>query len=220
MNTKKNENETDESYNLRMQLEIAKQGREAATTEEEKSIFQKKMDDLRNNLSEVNKDKKVEKESADEEKADDADLEENLKKKGFIKAEEVDKIFKQRLNELRKTEIIDGHQQAIKDFYKSRPDIQGNKEVRDFLETEVINLIKPDLNTTPQQLLNALKLVSNAHFPKANKSENARRGQEKVDIVNIEGNSKGATKKASVGNTENDLLKSMGWTDDQISSFG
>jgi len=218
----KNEGESDEAYNLRMQLKIAKEGRDSANTPEEKSVFENKMDELRQNLNEVNKSEKakIEKKSAEEEEDDnDPDLEENLKKKGFIKKEEVETIFKQRLNELRKDEIVDGHKMAIKEFYKSRPDIQGNKEVRNFLEQEVINLIKPDLNTTPKQLFDALKLVSNAHFPKANKSEAANRGQEKVDVMNIEGTGKGGGKKASVGDKEGDMLRSMGWTDDQISTF-
>lgn len=222
---KKNEGESDAAYNLRIQLEVAKQGRDQAGTEEEKSIYEQRMDDLRKNLAEVNKDKKnapVEKASADEEEENITPkiTEAELKKLGFLKKEEVEVVFQERLNEIKKNEIIESHNTAIKEFYKTRPEFLQNKEARNFLEKEVIDLIKPDLNTTPAQLYNALKLVSDAKFPKPNKSEAANRSQEKVDAMNIEGNSKGTQKKSSVGNTENDLLRSMGWTDEQIQSFG
>lgn len=221
---KKNEGESDAAYNLRIQLEVAKQGRDAAGTEEEKSVYEQRMDDLRKNLSEVNKDSKkeeVKKESADEEEETSTKISEaELKKLGFIKKEEVESVFQQRLNEMKKDEIIESHQQAIREFYKTRPEFLENKDARNFLEKEVIDLIKPDLNTTGKQLFNALKLVSDAKFPKPNKSEAATRSQEKVDAMNIEGNSKGSQKKATVGEKENDLLRSMGWTDEQIQSFG
>lgn len=222
---KKNEGESDAAYNLRVQLEVAKQGRDQAGTEEEKSVYEQRMDDLRKNLAEVNKDKKKsepEKASAEDEDDNIASkiTEAELKKLGFLKKEEVETVFQERLNELKKNEIIDSHNTAIKEFYKTRPEFLQNKDARNFLEKEVIDLIKPDLNTTPAQLFNALKLVSDAKFPKPNKSEAAKRSQEKVDAMNIEGNSKGTQKKSSVGNTENDLLRSMGWTDDQISAFG
>lgn len=222
---KKNEGESDAAYNLRIQLDVAKQGRDAAGTDEEKSVYEQRMEDIRKNLVEVNKDKKnvpVEKTSTEDDTTDDSPKlnEAELKKLGFLKKDEVEAVFQERLNQLKKEEILDSHQQAIREFYKTRPEFLANKEARNFLEKEVIDLIKPDLNTTAKQLFSALKLVSDAKFPKTNKSEAANRGQEKVDAVNITGDSKGTQKKGGVGEKENDLLRSMGWSDDQISAFG
>jgi len=219
---KKTEGESDEAYNLRMQLKIAKEGRDTAKTPEEKSVFERKMDDLRQNLSEANK-KTPEgkpKEEVVEEPTTEI-TEDTLKKLGLVKKDDVEKIFSEKLTELRRNEIVDGHQQAIKAFYKERPDIASNREVKDFLEQYVIDLIKPDLNTTPRQLFEAMKLVANANFPKANRSATARAAQEKVDAMNIEGGGAGGQgKKSTVGDKEGDLLRSMGWSDDDIKSFG
>lgn len=224
---KQNEGESDAAYNLRVQLKMAQEGRDSAGTDEEKSVYEQRMDDLRKNLSEVNKDTKkdpIKKESAedDDDTIDTAKTlsKEELKKLGFIEKAEVEKVFTERLNQLRRDEIIDGHNQAIQEFYKGRPEFLQNKDARNYLEKYVIDLIKPDLNTTPKQLFDALKLVADAKFPKANKSEAAQRSQEKVDAMNIEGNSKGTTKKSSVGEKEGDMLRSMGWSDDQIAMFG
>lgn len=219
---KKGENESDEAYNLRMQLKIAQDGRDTAKTEEEKSIFERKMDDLRKNLLEANKKPAKESPKEKEEVEDPSSeiSEETLKKLGLVKKDEVEQIFSQKMLEIKRNEIIDGHQQAIQSFYKERPDIAANKEVKNFLEQYVIDLIKPDLNTTPKQLFETMKLVANAHFPKANRSEAAKNAQEKVDAMNIEANSKGTTKKTTVEDKEKEMLRSMGWSDDQIQSFG
>lgn len=208
---------------MRTQLKIAQEGRDNASSEEEKSAYEKRMDELRKGISQESKKAEEKPKTEGDDDVDTSKIdEETLKKLGLVKKEEVEQIFSTKLNELRRNEIIDGHQNAIRAFYKDRPDIAADREVKNFLEQYVMDLIKPDLNTTPKQLLDAMKLVADAKFPKANRSSAARAGQEKVDAMNIEGGGGRSSggKKSTVAEGTSDLLKSMGWSDDDIGTFG
>jgi hypothetical protein len=201
--------ESDESYQIRLQIKEAKEARDMASSDEEKSLYQERMNSLKKSFPEK-------KDSPSEEKKEEIDFE----KFEQSVIEKTQAEFDRRFAELKKGEVERSHTEVLKNFYKSRPDIASNAEAVKMLEEEVFSLVKLSYSTTPSELDKAFKLVSNYRFPKVNRVQEARNAQEKREILNANSSSKAQTSKKGMSEQEEAVFRGMGWTDKDLATFG
>jgi hypothetical protein len=224
------EGEDAERFNLRQQLKVAQTAFQEAGTEEEKSIFKQEMKKIRQNLFSHDTDKpKVNAPTVeapvvpteDEEKAISA----NLKKLGFLTAEDMEKkaadIVKQTLSQNKASENEAAHGKVIDDFYKSRPDIASDKDLKEGIEAFVVSNFKISPLTPPETLAQYLTMAANHFVPPVQKVNNAKNAQDKVALVDFSGTGgEGAPSTEKGSKEERAYLKNtLNWSDAKIESF-
>lgn len=223
--------ESDVQYNLRLQLFNAGLAK-ATATDEEKSIINEQIKNIRSQLSETKKSpdttQNTQKDGSDifqneEEKKVVLD---NIRKLGFVSKEEVEAQIQQAVKSVTEqvTKPIQEAKQreqadAITQFYKTRPDIYQNQAARDTLEKAVVERFKISPDTSKSEILEAMDMVATYLFPKGSRSKQADDAQGKIDLMNISGTSNGGSSGLSMDPETVKTLKESGWSDDAISGF-
>ena len=151
------EGETDTQYSLRLQLFNAGLAKSQAETEEEKSLINDHIKEIRSKLhskpthTETTKQEVTEELFQSEEEKRNAV--ENLRKLGFVSQEEVEKRIQDAVENIKKEQNLSRYesnirqqQEAIKGFYASRPDIASNPEIKRVIENTVITKFKITLS--------------------------------------------------------------------------
>jgi hypothetical protein len=211
--------ESEENYQLRIQLRDAKIARDEAESDEEKSFFIDKIKEVKRELGKNDRENKAKVAPIPDTETDEDEaksIRENLAKLGFKTEEETNRIIEEKLAQVRGEEIANSQLSAVKQFYAQRPDIYKNKEARDWLENYVLNEYKVDITTNPKKILEYFNNTSKAYFPKqpVRVSDDS-----KTDLLNISSNTKAdaTTYKAPVN--DSDFLKKQGWSDSDLATL-
>lgn len=227
---KKYEGETEIQHNLRTQIYNAGQAKAQAETEEEKSLLSQHISGLRKELAKVSSQQKVEATQLPETKvtetsdttnevSEEEQIKTTLKKLGFLTAEEAEARALEIVNKATKSQE---HDSAIQKFYQTRKDIASNPEDRKTLENLVIQKFNITENSSGSDILVAMDMAASYLFPKTdNRSSNAQSAAEKRDLLNFSSTTKGDTKGIDKNDKKaKDALKDIGWTDEEMESFG
>lgn len=225
----RHEHETDIQFNLRTQIYNAGQAKAQAETDEEKSLLSKHISGLRKELAKASTQPKVEAtqsqetEKTDSETTNEVSEEEQikatLKKMGFLTAEEAEARALEIVNKSTKSQE---HSSAIQQFYQSRKDIASNQVQKDMLEKLVIEKFNITETSSGHDVLVAMDMAASYLFPKTdNRASNAQSASEKRDLVNFSSTTKGDTEGIDKNDKKTkDTLKDIGWTDEDLKSFG
>lgn len=223
-------NETDIQYSLRTQIWNAGQAKAQAETEEEKSLLAKHILGLRKELAKSSSQQtKVEATQSQEttktesettnEVSDEEQIKAAIKKMGFLTAEEAEA---RALDIVNKTTRGQEHSSAIQQFYQSRKDIATNPVQREMLEKLVIEKFNITESSSGNDVLVAMDMAASYLFPKTdNRASNAQAASEKRDLVNFSSTTKGDIQGIDKNDKKTrDTLKDIGWTDEDLKSFG
>lgn len=225
----RHENETDIQFNLRTQIYNAGQAKAQAETEEEKSELSKHISGLRKDLAKASSQPKVEATQPQETKAetsettsevsDEEQIKAQLKKLGFLTAEEAEA---KALEIVQKSTRGQEQDSAIQQFYQSRKDIASSPENKRALENLVIQKFNITENSSGADILVAMDMAASYLFPKNdNRASNAQAAAEKRDLVNFSSNTKSDAKSVDKNDQKTkDTLKDIGWSDEDLKSFG
>lgn len=227
----RHENESEIQFNLRTQLFMTGQAKANAESDEEKTILGKEMRRIRESLSKAgnpapittpqptpNPAAPVTTPPADDKTA----ALEALKQLGVPTLEELDAILEKRLSErLSQQDIvarISDQIGGIKDFYKSRPDIESDPVKQVNFENHFMELFKDKLPSMSKQVLaQTLDMTASYLYPKVSMSKVIDNTQTKIDALNISGGS--VAEASKIDNATREKLKSEGWSDEQINTF-
>lgn len=222
------EGESDTQYSLRVQLFNAGLAKSQAETDEEKSLINERIKEIRsqmypkNNPTETTKQEVTDTELFQTEEEKKAAIE-NLRKLGFVSQEEVQKQIQEVVESVRKEQMLSKHeanvrsqQEGIKEFYSNRPDIASNPEAKQIVEKTVLRLFNITPDTSKEEIMQALEMSASYLFPN-NRSQVAQKAQEKIALMNISGSNK--SQPSTVSDDLTSTLKASGWSDEDIKNF-
>lgn len=174
----RHDTESDAQYNLRVDMWSAKNARDNADTEEEKSLFDQKLKGLRKNLStnSGDSDPKIQISSTapvQKEDVDKTELEEVLEllKPHFASKDDMSSTRAELIAEARRALQVEqaqqAHSQAINSFLEDNKDIAGNVKAFNLVKEFVSDNFNIDENTSATKLAWALETARNTLFAKS-----------------------------------------------------
>lgn len=218
----KYDGESDTQYNLRVQMfHVTQAKKDPETTEEEKSLLNDKLKEIRLAMATQSKQAPANSNPAKvfESEEEEKNAVENLKKLGFYTKDELDQILEEKLNRVSAESRVSEQTEAIKSFYVSRPDIAMDKLKKQEVEKFVLSNFKITPNSPKKEIELALDMTANYLFPRGQSSK-AKDNEAKVDLVNISGGNSVTTKKTVSDDTYKVLKETYGWSDEHIAKFG
>lgn len=216
------EGESEIQFNLRKQIYDAGQAKAMADTEEEKSFLSSHIKGLRKQLGKQEpvispKVEATQSQPTTEEPANELEQAKKvLDEMGYISKDDLPKYIQ---------EVVQGQskhveqQDAVRDFYNSRKDIASNPIQRDALERLVVEKFNITPQSSRQDLAVAMDMAASYLFPKTNSAIAAREAADKREIVGFSSNTKSESMSSNVDDSTRAELKSMGWSDEDISGF-
>lgn len=200
------ENESDYQYNSRVEMWQTNQAiKDPETSEEEKSILKKHLNDLRSGLgkdsgksdtSTVDVQTPVNETFSEE---DGAAVIEYLKQQGFMTNDEVQQkiaaVREETIRELRTRQVVEDHGKAISNFYSTRKDIASDPAARQFLEAFVIQNYNVTPETPADKLAIYLDMAASYHYPR----QKTITRETKSDVLDVSGAQGASPKVASKG---------------------
>lgn len=228
----RHDGETETQFNLRVQIYQAGQAKAEAKTEEEKSFLSRELNKLRSGLAKASTQPKASTPIATPEPtvpavdptvAEKEEAIKVLKDLGFIPQEDVNSLVQEKISALKeesdKQQRITEQTSAVNSFYEHRQDIFTDDSKREAFEQYVwdkFGAIIPNLSKN--EFAEILDMSASYIFPRENVNKKINQTQQKVNALNIYGSQ--AAEVVVIDSKTKESLKSMGWGDDQINSFG
>jgi len=158
---KRYEGETDENYNIRIELYKAKMIRDSSPDAQVQKTMTERMKELRQELKPIKKEEKPTTPNPSPEEIEEEDeIRRELKAKGAILQEDFDRLLTERIKEMKEQEIQNERINKINtviavasdSFLKARPDLANNNEALDTISEIISKRIIIDESTTPSLL--------------------------------------------------------------------
>lgn len=189
--------ETDTMHNMRVQIAIATEAKRNATTVEEIDLAKTRLKELRTGLAEQSKDinpvtTKPDDKLVFESQEQEDDVRIALKSLGLdsnelVKKSDVETLVNTMLAQKQAEQSEAQQNNAISNFFLSRPDIMADKFKQEALVTEVFEMFRITPQTSPEKLKYYFDLTATQLFPKKVINNTV---QDKADLSNISGGSK------------------------------